>query len=255
MTTAKMLHTLLGVDDAAKYALIPGSPERCEKIAEFLDDARKIAQHREHTTYEGYVEDEKVLAVSTGMGGPSTAICMEELARIGVDTFIRVGTCASHTPRVRIGDVVIPNGAVRMEGTGLHYLPIEFPAVPDFGLLKDLERASIALGYPTIVGVAIHKDSFFTEIDPETKPVGYELINKWKSYVAGGAVASDMECATISLVAASLKLRAATVMVSATNIDDESATDITAGAYPSDFIVRPIRVAVEALRLQILADN
>jgi len=255
MTPLKMLHIALGPDDAAKYAIVPGNPDRCVKIAAFLDDAHKIAQNREHTTYSGFLDGEKVLVVSTGMGGPSTAICIEELARIGVDTFIRVGTCASTSPTVGVGDVVIPNGAVRMEGTGLHYLPLEFPAVPDFQLLKSLEQASSELGYNTIVGIAIQKDSFYTEIDPETKPVAYELINKWNAYRAGGAVASDMECATLSLVAASLHLRAATVLVSATREGDESAKDVSADAYPSEFETRPIRVAIEALRLEIRSDR
>ena len=245
---SKMLHLALGPEDAARYALIPGNPDRCTKIAAFLDDPVKVAQTREHTTYAGTVGGERVLVVSTGMGGPSTAICMEELARIGVDTFIRVGTCASTSTAVGIGDIVIPTGAVRMEGTGLHYLPLEYPAVPDFGLVKTLEQAAIDTGFDPILGVVIHKDSFYTEIDPQTKPVGSELVAKWKAYLAGGAVATDMETATLCLVAASLGLRAATVLVSATSDGDPAAKDVSAAAYPHDFEERPIRVAVEALR-------
>jgi uridine phosphorylase len=250
----KMLHIAIGPDDAAEYALIPGNPDRCAKIAAFLDDAEKIAQNREHTTYAGYLEGQRVLATSTGMGGPSTAICMEELARIGVGTFIRVGTSASTSAAVGVGDIVIPNGAVRMEGTGLHYLPLEFPAVPDFGLVKALEDASIGLGYDSVIGVVIHKDSFYTEIDPETKPVAYELVPRWNAYLAGGAVATDMESATLCLVAASLGLRAATVLVSATSYGEASAKDVSASAYPAEFEERPIRVAIEALRSLIAAD-
>lgn len=250
----KMLHIAIGPDDAAEYALIPGNPDRCAKIAAFLDDAEKIAQNREHTTYAGYLEGQRVLVTSTGMGGPSTAICMEELARIGVGTFIRVGTSASTSAAVGVGDIVIPNGAVRMEGTGLHYLPLEFPAVPDFGLVKALEDASIGLGYDSVIGVVIQKDSFYTEIDPETKPVAYELVPKWNAYLAGGAVATDMESATLCLVASSLGLRAATVLVSATSYGEASAKDVSAGAYPAEFEERPIRVAIEALRSLIAAD-
>ncbi len=251
---SKMLHIALGPEDAAKYALIPGNPDRCEKIAALLDDPVKVAQNREHTTYAGYVDEQRVLVVSTGMGGPSTAICVEELARIGVDTFIRVGTCASTSATVGIGDIVIPNGAVRMEGTGLHYLPLEFPAVPDFGLVKALERAAIGMGFDPVIGVVIHKDSFYTEIDPETKPVAYELVAKWNAYLAGGAVATDMETAALCLVAASRGLRAATVLVSATSFGDPAAKDVSAQAYPHDFEERPIRVAVDALREVLVAD-
>jgi uridine phosphorylase len=251
----KMLHIAIGPDDAAEYAMVPGNPDRCAKIAAFLDEPQKVAQNREHTTYAGYLDGQRILVVSTGMGGPSTAICMEELARIGVGTFIRVGTCASTSASVGIGGVVIPNGAVRMEGTGLQYLPLEFPAVPDFGLLKSLEEASLGLGYDSVIGVVIQKDSFYTEIDPETKPVAYDLIPRWNAYLAGGAVATDMESATLYLVAASLGLRAATVLVSATSYGQESAKDVSASAYPTEFEERAIRVAVEALRLQIISDR
>ena len=180
MKSEKMLHTALNRDNTAKYAIVPGNPDRCLKIAEHLDKYKKLAQNREHTSYEGYLEGEKILVTSTGMGGPSAAICMEELVSIGVDTFIRVGTGASTSDDVDRGDVVIPNGAVRMEGTGLHYLPIEFPAVPDFELIKHLESAAVRCGFVPKIGVTITKDSFFTEKNPQDKPIGYELINKWK---------------------------------------------------------------------------
>ncbi len=135
------------------------------------------------------------------------------------------------------------------------YLPLEFPAVPDFSLVKSLEEASLGLGYDSVIGVIIQKDSFYTEIDPETKPVAYDLIPRWNAYLAGGAVATDMESATLFLVAASLGLRAATVLVSATSYGQESAKDVSASAYPAEFEERAIRVAIEALRLQIASDR
>lgn len=252
MNDTKMLHIALGKNDAARYALLPGNPDRCIKIAKHLDRYKKIAQNREHTSYEGYLEDEKILVVSTGMGGPSAAICMEELVKIGADTFIRIGTCASTSPEVKRGDVVLPNGIVRMEGTGLHYLPMEFPAVPDYCLLKHLENGALKVNIKPKIGINITKDSFYTEINPEDKPMGYELVNRWNSYVKGGAQSTSMESATLFLVAASLGVRAATVLVSATSI--ETTKTYTEG-YPGDVEERAIEVGIEGLRNTILEDK
>ena len=254
MKEEKTLHTKLSKEDVGKYAIVPGNPDRCEKIAMLLDNPRKIMQNREHTTWEGYLEGEKIIVTSTGMGGPSTAICIEELVKCGVDTFIRVGTAASTSKKVKMGDVVVVNGAVRMEGTGCHYLPMEFPAVPDYHLLKELEKASIELGYHPHVGISITKDSFFSQINPEDKPIGYELINRWNSYVKGGAITTSMEEATLFLVANSLGVKAASVLVSATNHENETA-DTSSNCYPADTEIRPIKVAVKTLRNMIIEDK
>ena len=118
---------------------------------------------------------------------------MEELHKCGADTFIRVGTCASTCADVQCGDIVVVSGSVRMDGTSLHYLPMEFPAVPSYQLLKALEESSVSLGFHTTVGVSITKDSFYTQAEPETKPVSDDLIRRWQSYVRGGAVCTSME--------------------------------------------------------------
>ena len=251
MDTQKLMHIQLGPEDGAKYAFVPGNPDRCKRIAERLDDARFVVQHREFTTYEGYLEGQKVLVVSTGIGGPSAAICMEELRKIGVDTFVRIGTCASLSPVVSRGDVVIPNGIVRMEGTGLHYLPMEFPAVPDYQLIKHLEAGSLDAGYEPKIGVNITKDSFYTQTEPETKPVAYDLINRWNSYIKGGAQSTSMESATLFIVAASLGVSAATVLVSATDAEGGRG----AGEYPIDIEARAIEVGVAGMRRIITADS
>ena len=167
----KMLHVGLSEGDVGEYVFLPGSPERALKIAKHFDEHEKMAQNREHTTYTGILDGVKVSVTSTGMGGPSTAITVEELAKLGAKTFIRVGTCASTSEKVEIGDVVIPNGAVKMEGTSSHYIPGEFPSIPDYELLKELEQAAIKLGYQYNVGPTISKDSFYTQTEPETKPV------------------------------------------------------------------------------------
>ena len=247
----KQMHIHLTSENKAKYVFVPGSPERCKRIAEHMDDSRFVAQHREYTTYEGYLEGEKVLVCSTGIGGPSAAIAMEELYKIGVDTFIRIGTCASTSTKVSKGDVVIPNGIVRMEGTGTHYLPIEFPAVPTYSLMRHLEDAAISKGFEPKIGVNITKDSFYTQTEPESKPVAYDLINRWNAYVAGGAESTSMESATLFTVAASLGARVATVLVSATDINT---TNRTSG-YPIDVEGRAIEVGIEGMRNVIKADK
>ena len=155
----KMYH--IGIDDqhGAKYAIIPGDPGRVEKIAAHLDNARFYHRNREYTTWIGEMEGEKVLVMSTGMGGPSTAIGVEELFRTGVDTFIRVGTCGGMQEDVIGGDIVVATGAIRMEGTTREYVPIEFPAVPDLDVTNALRDAAESLDYRVHVGVVQCKDS------------------------------------------------------------------------------------------------
>ena len=255
MQIEKTLHIKLNKDDVGKYAIIPGNPDRCEKIAKLMENPKKIQSNREHTTYEGYINGEKVVVCSTGMGGPSAAICMEELYRCGVDTFIRVGTSASTSSKVKRGTIVIPNAVVRMENTGCHYLPLEFPAIADFELIKILEETSLSLGYDTKVGISIIKDSYFTEVSPLSKPVGYDLYNRWISYEKAGALATSMESATLFLIASAYNLRMATVLVSATNYKDETSEDTSINGYPFECEMRACLVGVEAMKKIIEIDK
>ena len=253
--TQKMLHVNLAKGEVGRYAIIPGDPDRCELIAAHLDNPRLVTRKREFTTWEGTLEGEKVTVTSTGIGGPSTAICVEELHKCGADTFIRVGTCASTCADVQCGDIVVASGSVRMDGTSLHYLPLEYPAVPSYRLLKRLEESSNALGYHTVVGVSITKDSFYTQTEPETKPVSDELISRWRSYVRGGAVCTSMEESILFLVGTSLGVRTGSVLVSATNFDGSVSRRNSADVYPTNSIQKPIQVAIEALRRVILEDR
>ena len=124
-------HLHIRPGDVGRYVLLPGDPKRCAKIAENFDDAKLVADSREFVTYTGYLEGEKVSVTSTGIGGPSASIAMEELVRCGADTFLRVGTCGGMALDVIGGDIVVATGAIRMEGTSREYAPIEFPAVAD----------------------------------------------------------------------------------------------------------------------------
>ena len=130
--SGRQYHTGVGPQDIGKYVILPGDPKRCAKIAEFLTDAKQVADNREFTTYTGTLDGVRVSVTSTGIGGPSAAIAIEELSKCGAHTFLRVGTCGGMQENILGGDLVIADGAIRMEGTSREYAPVEYPAVPDF---------------------------------------------------------------------------------------------------------------------------
>ena len=129
-------HIKCGPEDVGGYCILPGDPGRCAAIARHMENPVFVGSNREYMIYTGTLEGEKVSVVSTGIGGPSAAIAMEELANLGVHTFIRVGTCGGIDLDVLCGDLVVASGAVRMDGTSREYAPTEYPAVPDFQVLS-----------------------------------------------------------------------------------------------------------------------
>ncbi|MCD8217415.1 MAG: uridine phosphorylase, partial [Clostridiales bacterium] len=199
----------------------PGDPKRCAKIAAHFEDAHLVADQREYTTYTGYLDGVKVSVTSTGIGGPSAAIAMQELVLCGAQTFIRVGTCGGVHLDVKSGDLVIATGAIRMEGTSREYAPIEFPAVADHRIVCALEEAAQEAGYPSHIGVVQCKDSFYGEHEPEVMPVSYELTQKWEAWKRLGCLASEMESAALFTVAAHLHVRAGTVLLAVANQERE----------------------------------
>ncbi len=219
----KMYHIGLTPADGAKYAIITGDPGRVERIAALLEQPQFVASNREYTTWAGLIDGERVLVTSHGIGGPSTAICVEELKRCGVSTLIRVGTCGGMALQVCGGDVVVATAAIRAEGTSREYLPIEFPAVADLDVSVALKEAADALGYTVYTGVVQCKDSFYGQHSPETMPVNYELENKWQAWLKGGCLASEMESATLYIVAAARGLRAGCVLHAVWNQEREKA--------------------------------
>ena len=208
----RMYHIALKPSDGAEYAVITGDPGRVESIARLLDEPQFVISNREYTTWAGMLCGQRVLVTSHGIGSPSTAICVEELSRCGVKTFIRVGTCGGMALQVCGGDVVVATGAIRAEGTSREYLPIEFPAVADLAVCNALVNAAQNEGYNVHAGVVHCKDSFYGQHSPELSPVSYELQNKWQSWLRGGCLASEMESATLYTLAASLGLRAGCVL-------------------------------------------
>ena len=251
-TLAKQFHIQCTGDDVGRYCILPGDPGRVPHIAALLDDARPVAQNREFTTWNGTLLGEKVTVCSTGIGGPSASIAMEELHKCGADTFLRIGTCGGIALEVRSGDIVVATGAVRYEHTSLEYAPIEFPAVPDFAVTNCLAAAAKALGLPVHTGVVQCKDSFYGQHSPAASPVSYELQAKWASWKRLGVKASEMESAALFVVAAALGCRCGSCFHVIWNQEREAAgLDQTM----SEDTAAAIRVTVEALKRLIQEDR
>lgn len=216
-------HIGLSREQGAGYALITGDPGRVEDLARRLDKPEPVAQNREYTTWAGELNGQRLLITSHGIGGPSTAICVEELAGCGVHTILRVGTCGGMDKKVMGGDLVIAGAAVRQEGTSLEYLPIEFPAAAHWQVTAALAEAAEKRGFSYHVGVVHCKDSFYGQHRPEASPVGPLLQYKWQAWLRGGCLASEMESAALYIVAASLGLRAGCVLTVLWNQEREAA--------------------------------
>ena len=245
-------HIRCNAEDVGRYCFLPGDPGRCEAIASHFDNPVHVGMNREYNIYTGTLLGEKVSVCSTGIGGPSAAIAMEELHNIGVDTFIRVGTCGGIDLNVLPGDVVVATGAVRFEHTSLEYAPLEFPAVADFDITAALKAASEDLGFHTHVGVVQCKDSFYGQHSPEKSPVSWELLQKWESWKRLGVKASEMESAALFVVAAALGVRCGSCFHAVWNQEREKLgmampmTEDTSGA---------IKVGIEAMKRIIAADK
>ena len=248
----KQYHIQVSKGDIGRYVILPGDPKRCAKIAKYLDDAQMIADSREYITYTGTLDGVKVSVTSTGIGGPSAAIALEELVQSGADTFIRIGTCGGMQTEVMSGDIVIASGAVRMEGTSREYAPIEYPAVADIAVVNSLIAAAKSLEQNYHVGVVQCKDSFYGQHSPETKPVSYELMNKWEAWKRLGCLASEMESAALFIVAASLRVRIGSCFLVLANQEREKAGLENPVVHDTNMA---IRIAVQGIRNLILADQ
>jgi len=208
----KQHHIQLEKGDVGRYVLLPGDPGRCEVIAKHLDNAVHVATNREYVTYTGYLDGVKVSVTSTGIGCPSAAIAIEELVRVGADTFIRVGTSGGIQPGTKSGDLAIVSAAIRDEGTSSHYMPMEFPAIADLEIVSALRRAAEIKGVRYRVGITQSKDSFYGEVEPERSAVSEKLLDRWRAWEIGGAICSEMEASAIFVIASMLKVRAGGIM-------------------------------------------
>ncbi|MCL2762162.1 MAG: nucleoside phosphorylase [Treponema sp.] len=255
----KQYHIDFDDSHGALYAILPGDPGRVEKIAAYLDNPRFFHQNREYTTWLGELPSKEgtpskegakktVMVISTGMGGPSTAIAVEELFKTGVRNFIRVGTCGGMALPVMGGDVVIATGAIRQEGTTREYVPIEFPAVADLSITNALAAAAAKLGQKWHTGIVQCKDSFYGQHSPDRMPAGYELNNKWEAWIKAGCLASEMESATLYIVSQILGARAGCVLNVVWNQEREKAGMSNPHCHDTD---AAIKTAIEAVRMLI----
>ena len=249
--TEKQFHIHCTEGDVGRYVFLPGDPGRCESIAAHFDNPVHVGMNREYNIYTGTLLGQKVSVCSTGIGGPSAAIAMEELTAIGADTFIRIGTCGGIDLDVMPGDIVVATGAIRYEHTSMEYAPIEFPAVPSLDVAMALKSASEDLGYRTHTGVVQCKDSFYGQHAPERSPVYYELQQKWESWKRLGVKASEMESAALFVLASALGVRCGSCFHAIWNQEREKLgmsmpmTEDTSGA---------VRVGIEAMKRIIAAD-
>lgn len=245
-------HIGLRKGDVGKYVILPGDPKRCEKIARHFDDAKLIADSREYVTYTGYLDSVKVSVTSTGIGGPSASIALEELVRVGADTFLRVGTCGGMQTDIMGGDLVIATGAIRMEGTSKEYAPIEFPAVANLEITNALVQAAKDLNKKYHVGIVQCKDAFYGQHEPETKPVDYELVNKWNAWVRLGCKASEMESAALFVVGDYLRVRVGSSFLVVANQEREKLGLENPVVHDTE---AAIEVTVQAIRNLIKQDK
>ena len=242
MTEEKQHHIHLKKGDVGRYVLLPGDPGRCEVIARHFEGAVHVATNREYVTYSGYLDGVKVSVTSTGIGCPSASIAVEELVRVGADTFIRVGTAGAVQPGTKSGKLAIVTAAIRDEGTSIHYLPVAFPAVADLEVVDALRTAARKTGVQYECGISQSKDSFYGEVEPERSGVTSRLLDRWKAWQIGGAICSEMEASAIFIVSSMLRVRAGGVMV-------------VHGEGDIDSLEPLIQTAVQALRELIKADQ
>ncbi len=233
-------HIRVKPGEVARYVLLPGDPARSELIAKRFDEAKEIAYNREFRTFTGKVGVVPISVTSTGIGCPSTAIAVEELARCGADTFIRVGTAGGVSPRIKTGEVVIANAAVREEGTSIHYVPLGYPAVADLEVTNALIEAARRLKVKHHIGFTLSKDAFYSE-EPERVPLGEQARARWKLWQRANVLATEMECSTIYTLSSINGWRAGGVLAvigPIGKIDD-----------PRAGIDQAIYVAIEAVKL------
>lgn len=248
----RQYHIQTAKGEVGRYVILPGDPKRCEKIAGYFENPVFVADNREYITYTGTLDGVRVSVTSTGIGGPSAAIAMEELWRCGADTFVRIGTCGGMQTEVKSGDLVIATGAIRMEGTSKEYAPVEFPAVADLDVTNALVSAAKEKGYPFHTGVVQCKDAFYGQHEPETKPVSYELMNKWEAWKRLGCLASEMESAALFTVASYLGVRAGSCFLVMANQEREKAGLDNPVVHDTD---TAIQAAVGAIRRLIREDG
>jgi len=251
--TQEAHHLKVTADRIGRYVLLPGDPGRVPVIARYLEGARRVAENREFVTWTGSLGGETCSVVSTGIGGPSAAIALEELTRLGAHTFIRVGTCGCIDPSLVPGHAVIVTGAIRRDGTSLQYLPAEFPALADLAVTGALLQAAVEEGLPATAGICESKDSYYGQHDPDSSPVGDSLRSLWNSWKKGGALVSEMECAALFILSSVRRVRCGAILHIFRNREKEELTGT--GPVTAPDVTAAVKTAVRAARLLIEKDR
>lgn len=248
--TAAVFH--LGVTkedlDGATLAIIPGDPARVEKIANLMQEPKFLASHREYTLFLAKLDGQSVVVCSTGIGGPSTSIAVEELAQLGVNTFLRVGTTGAIQPHVNVGDMIVTTGSVRLDGASLHFAPMEFPAVSDFSVATAMKEAVEENGANVHMGVTASSDTFYPgqeRYDTFSGRVVKRFQGSMKEWQDMGVLNFEMESATLLTMCASSGLRAGCV---AGVIINRTQQEIPNHDTLKETETRSIKVVVEAAR-------
>jgi len=244
----KKYHVGLSRADVGDYVLAPGDPFRTPLIAKHLEGAKEVAFSREYRTFTGTVDGVKVSAMSTGMGGPSVAIGLEELHELGVHTVLRVGTCGALQPGVKMGDLVIALAAVRSEGTSDGYVPREYPAVASLEMVNALVEACEAAKVPHHVGVMRSVDALYSDLVPAQMPRP-DLKNELEMWTKAGVVGNDMEASTLFVVSRIRGMRAGTICLC---VDEVGAGEIH--HLDPSYMDRMLSTAVDAIRILIKRD-
>jgi uridine phosphorylase len=238
-------HIMVGVGDVEKYVLIPGDPKRVEKTASFFDKSRKVGEYRGFVTYTGSVGGIGISACSTGIGCPSAAIVVEELAKIGAETFIRVGTTGGLQREVQVGDIVIATAAVRADGTTRNYVPIEYPSIADFNVTEALVQAAQKSKRRVHFGSVLTSDAFYGDLDN---------LKRWSRF---NVLSVEMECSVIFTLAKLRKLRAGAILA----VDGNPLMGVGKGEFEpgertgemdervQDAIKEEIHIAIEAIKV------
>lgn len=242
-------HVGLTAEEVGKYVLYPGDPARTAVIATLLDGAREVAFSREYRTFTGAVDGVPVSAVSSGMGGPSAAIGIEEMHELGVHTFLRVGTCGATQPEIKLGDLVIATAAVRSEGTSDAYVPKEFPAVASYEVVTALLESARAAGARHHLGIIRAVDALYSDLLPDTMPDGPRLRQELAMWTRAGVIANDMESSTLFVVGSVRRVRTGSILLC---VDEVGAGEIH--HLDPSHMERMLKVAIGAIALLIKSD-
>jgi uridine phosphorylase len=208
----KQYHLQVERGDVGEYVLLPGDPARCELIAARLEGGRRVAGHREFTTFTGTLDGAAVSVTSTGIGGPSAAIAVEELVKVGAHTLVRVGTCGALDPGLATGDVVVVQAAAHDGGTAGRYVPRGFPVIAGIDVVLALREAAADTGRPWRLGVVVSNDAFYAEMEPGGFPMERAIRDGWEAWARAGCIAVEMEAATVLAVAWVRRVRAGAVL-------------------------------------------